>query len=345
MKKLRQNLKQLFCPLAGILPFKMLRQFANRDLLVINYHSINNADPDPVINKNIYRSVEEFEQDIKFLKKYYRFVSLKEVLEGVAGTRKLGKKCVLLTFDDGLRVVYDKFRPVLIKYDISAAVFINPCFIDNKELHYQRKKNLILHTVTTREVEEKKKHWKTIFAEQEMYSRNFYDNVNSICYKNSSLLNDLSALFKIDIDKYLNRHPIYLSSDQIEKMMEEGFYFGGHSMDHPNYDEISFNEQLRQTLESIEWVSKKYDVNYKVFAFPLRDHNIPVELFEAIKGQCDISFGVRGMGPDTINNHLQRVEVESSSMKIEHALKLEYLKYMLRCLVGNRKYRRKNLVK
>ncbi|GAF03228.1 outer membrane N-deacetylase [Saccharicrinis fermentans DSM 9555 = JCM 21142] len=324
----------------AIFPFRMLQQLTHRDLLVINYHSIKDIDPDPIINRNTYRTVEEFENDIVFLKENYQFVNIRDVLANNWASKYSGKKCVLITFDDGLRVVYDVFRPILLKHGVSATVFLNPCFVDNAALHYQRKKNLILHRVSNVEIEAKRARWKNIFSEQGIYCEGFHESVQAIDYSHSSILNDLARLFDVDFQQYLMDHPIYLSSGQIREMIKEGFGFGGHSMDHPKYDELHFDDQLSQTLDSIEWVCAKFDLDYRVFAFPLRDHLISVDLFEKIKEDCELSFGVRGIGDDIIDNHIQRMDVESKAMDIETVIKFEFVKYLLRCVIGKNKYKR-----
>ena len=310
---------------------------ANRELLVINYHSILGIDPDPKINKNSYRSEEELERDIIFLKQHYHFVSLSAIIKYKLQGEKLPPNSVFLTFDDGLAVVYHKIRPILLKHQISAAFFLNPLFVDNKDLHYQRKKNLIAQSVSAMEVDAKQIRWKALFTAYGIEANDFFVALNSITYNKSAILDELATLFNIDINQYLNHKQIYLSSRQVEQMIQDGFWFGGHSMDHPKYDEISLSEQINQTLDSIDWVKKRFGLSYAIFAFPLRDHNMSIQLFEAIAPKSEITFGVMGMGNDVIPSHIQRVDVESTGVPINIALRFEYLKYIVQGLLGRNK--------
>lgn len=339
-KKIKNFSKAWVYNFLKLISFKKIREKAKRELLVINYHSILGIDPDSKINKNIYRSEEELERDIIFLKRHYHFVSLSELMKYKLQGRYLPSNSVFLTFDDGLAVVYHKIRPILLKHQISAAFFLNPLFIDNKNLHYQRKKNLILQSVSTIEVSAKQSLWQALFTAHGMEADDFFVALNSIAYNKSPVLDELATLFDIDVKQYLTENQIYLSSQQIEQMIHEGFWFGGHSMDHPKYDDISFSEQINQTLDSIDWVKKRFGLPYAIFAFPLRDHNMSIQLFEAIASKCEITFGVRGMGNDIINSHIQRIDVESSEVPIELALKFEYLKYIGQGLLGRKMYER-----
>ena len=275
-----------------------------------------------------------------YLKKHFSFVGLREVINSKLKGQELPKNSVLLTFDDGLSVVYRIIRPILLKHKVPAAFFVNPNFVDNRDLHFQRKKNLVLHTVSKNIVEKNRKLWLPLFAKAGIGSSIFEEGVNKIDYKKSGILNDLLSVFKIDLPSYLKSQSIYLSKVQIEEMISDGFSFGGHSMDHPRYDELNLEEQVFQTVESIKWVKGRFKLDYSVFAFPLRDHNVAVEFFERIKENCDLSFGVMGMGDDIVYKHIQRVEVESTSVKISTSLKFDYIKLIIRRLLGKRYYKR-----
>lgn len=339
-KKVKNYIKAWIYKFLSLISFKKIRERANRELLVINYHSILGVDPDPKINKNTYRSEEELEKDIVFLKEHYNFVSLPDVIKHKLQGARLPANSVFLTFDDGLAVVFHKIRPILLKHQISAAFFVNPLFVDNKDLHYQRMKSLIAQSVSAIELDTKQSRWKAIFAEYGINGDDFHEALNAVVYNKSAILLELTNLFNIDVKRYLNDNKVYLSSQQIEQMLREGFWFGGHSMDHPKYDEISFSEQINQTLDSMDWVKKRFGLTYSIFAFPLRDHNMSIQLFEAIAPKCEITFGVMGMGNDTISSHIQRVDVESTGVSIKIALKFEYLKYVVQGLLGQKKYDR-----
>lgn len=62
--------------------------------------------------------VSEFEEQIKYLMKHYKIISIEEVIECLDNKRNLPENSVLLTFDDGYKDHYTYVLPVLIKYNI-----------------------------------------------------------------------------------------------------------------------------------------------------------------------------------------------------------------------------------
>ncbi len=319
--------------MAACFPLKLLQRIAGNRAVFINYHSIKGIDSDEIINRNVYRTIDEFVEDIKYLLKNFKSLSINEIIDNIKKGNKIDNDGFYLTFDDGLSVVYNYFVPLLKKYKLTASVFLNPDFVDNKDLHFQRKKNLLKNIVNDEDLKSKDQDWKSIFSRVKIIDVEFHDAVNSIDYKKSEILNDLLFLFNIDYKEYLKKNKIYLTSDQIEEMIEDGFSFGGHSMNHPKYGELSEEEQQKQTIESINWVQNKFSLPYRIFAFPLRDQEISKNHFDKLDGKCEVSFGVNGICDDEVPFHIHRIDVESSGVKIAWVLKFEYLKFIVkRCL-------------
>jgi hypothetical protein len=55
---------------------------------------------------------------------------------------------------------------------------------------------------------------------------------------------------------------------KIKRLISEGFTVGAYSIDHRFYAELSIEEQLRQTKESVNVVTQAFELNYRTFAFP-----------------------------------------------------------------------------
>jgi hypothetical protein len=65
----------------------------------------------------------------------------------MSGNFKPAKKIALLTFDDGFREFYDTVAPVLERKGIYACNFVNPAFIDNKDMMFRCKASLLIDVV------------------------------------------------------------------------------------------------------------------------------------------------------------------------------------------------------
>ncbi len=340
MKKIKNSIKKALFIVSGVFPLKLLQYLAKNRLIVINYHSIKGIDPDLKINKNVYRSPEEFESDVKYLTGHFKGVSHDEIIKNVLSGKRMDGNRFYLTFDDGLSVVYNHFYPILQKYRLSGAIFLNPPFVANKDLHFQRKKNLLHQRVDENSIIEKKVAWTDIFQQINVTDTNFYQALEQVDYSKSNVLDELLALFNIDLQRYLKDHHLYLDKEQINAMLQDGFAFGGHSMDHPKYDELSLEDQKQQTIQSIQWVQSEFDLPYRLFAFPLRDHSITKQLFKEIESCCDVTFGVNGISDDEIPFHIHRIDVESTSVRIEWVLKFEYIKFLIKRMLGKEMFKR-----
>jgi biofilm PGA synthesis lipoprotein PgaB len=104
------------------------------ELLVLSYHDIRDevaskGDPD-----GFAISTQNFAAHLDWLAGHgYNPVSLSQVVEASAGGRPLPERAVLLTFDDGLRSVYDKVYPLLRAYGYPALIALITDYVDMAE--------------------------------------------------------------------------------------------------------------------------------------------------------------------------------------------------------------------
>jgi hypothetical protein len=124
----------------------------------------------------------------------------------------------------------------------------------------------------------------------------------------------------------------YLTSKQIKNLILNGFTIGAHSIDHPLYANLTIEEQLRQTMESVQFVKNKFSLNYSVFAFPHSDYGVSKEYFTKINdcSVVDISFGTAGMIEDCVSNNFQRFSLEKPLIPAKNILALQYAKRLWR---------------
>ena len=116
--QIKINLKKFF----GIIFFTtgffyILRFFYRNKLIVLTFHNPNH---------------NEFEKQIKFIKKYYNPSTLNELYNYYYKNRRLPKYSLLLTFDDGYKNVKTFVEPILNKYGVKAIVFVPTGFINDK---------------------------------------------------------------------------------------------------------------------------------------------------------------------------------------------------------------------
>lgn len=65
-----------------------------------------------------------------------------------------------------------------------------------------------------------------------------------IDYKNKEKLDTIAQLINYNFNDYLAKQKPYLTSQQIKELIQQGFYFGAHSKNHPEYQFIDLKEQI-----------------------------------------------------------------------------------------------------
>ncbi len=101
---------------------KFLLSKSSKTCCIINFHGVRRGN-NGVFN-NRHMPVKNFEETIKYLKKNYDVVSLKEIFEIHRTKRKSNKKTVALTFDDGYLNNFEIALPILKKYNVPATFYL-----------------------------------------------------------------------------------------------------------------------------------------------------------------------------------------------------------------------------
>ncbi|MGH9847474.1 MAG: polysaccharide deacetylase family protein [Blastocatellia bacterium] len=125
--------RALIYRIAGLVGLNGLARavFARR-LLVLSYHGVCGAQPDVADPDGLHVPVALFEQQMAFLTRHYRPVSLAEVRDSFFAGIELPPAAVLLTFDDGYRNVARYALPVLERMRIPAVLFPVPGLIERE---------------------------------------------------------------------------------------------------------------------------------------------------------------------------------------------------------------------
>ncbi|HKJ41748.1 MAG TPA: polysaccharide deacetylase family protein [Sunxiuqinia sp.] len=269
------------------------------------YHLVSDQDHPFQYNYD-YPSVKRFEEDLDFLLKNYKSISLKKLYKG-----KKVERAFHLTFDDGLRECYEVIVPILKRKGIKATFFVNPAFVDNHDL-FHRYKAAVLH----REFE------KTGVKTQ---LQNTYADLLS--------LDQMAEDVGIDWSEYLEKEKPYMTMEQLQQLQNDGFTIGAHSWDHPEFWLLDEERQLDEIRESMEWVEANFTPKVKAFAFPFTDFGVSNDVFDAIRRQrlCDITFGTAGLKLDREPNHFQRLPMENPAVKsAKQLIKSEYLAFKIK---------------
>jgi peptidoglycan/xylan/chitin deacetylase (PgdA/CDA1 family) len=115
-------------------------------------------------------------------------------------------------------------------------------------------------------------------------------------------------------------------------LIHAGFTVGAHSVDHPLYATLTLEQQLAQTIQSLDAVRRMFDTAYGAFAFPHSDENVSRTFFASLAstGLADVSFGTGGLVDEDIPNHYQRVGLDSPAETADQAISFHLLRRMVK---------------
>lgn len=303
------------------------------------YHCVSDENL-PHLNHIInYKNVKQFEQDLDYLSKYFQFVNWGEFKDFINGNFKPKKKIALLTFDDGFREFYDLVTPILERKGIYAINFINPAFIDNKDLMFRCKVSLIIN-----EIEKNKEINPEIYNIIQFKSDSkseIKQKILQLNYHQTEILDKLTEALEININSFLNEQKPYLSFEQLKSLTQKGFGISSHSWDHPLYNELSLNQKLETTSKTFDYL-KNNDFLYESFAFPFTDFGVEKAFFDELFKNKEMfcTFGSAGIKLDSISKNLQRIPMETGE-NAETILKKEITYYQLKGILNKNKILRK----
>ena len=254
----------------------------------------------------------EFANDIDFLSRHFEPVNIDQVYSYVRQNRFPEKNVFHLSFDDGLREVYEVALPLLYQKGIPATIFINTGFVDNKELFYRHKVAVLVDKIKQKEPSQAvKSEIKELF---------------DISFSQREWLDKAAILLDVDFRDYLDKHRPYLTTDELSDMKKKGFTIGSHSIDHPRYTEIDESEQIRQTVESCQYVKETFQEPYAYFSFPFSDEKITSSFFNAVGLHTNLTFGISGMKTRNQGKHIGRIDMEKRK-KAQEIIQPLFLKH------------------
>ncbi len=112
----------------------VFRKLYRSRLLVVMYHGVTRHSYTPPFWTQLPEST--FKDQLTFLKKNYRLISLSTLIEALASGRKLPDNPAMVTFDDGFKNNYRVAFPLLKELSIPGVVFLSTELIDTQRFFW-----------------------------------------------------------------------------------------------------------------------------------------------------------------------------------------------------------------
>lgn len=301
------------------------------------YRAVSNEDLPHLKHMMDYKNVKQFRQDLDYLLQHFELVTwseFKEVQQGKLRRRKIA----MLTFDDGLREFYDVILPILEEKGVYALQFVNPAFIDNRDMMFRCKASLITDRILTSEAQAK-----TVADVLDLKNptlKTLAKKISLINYLDRSTLDRIAEKIDLSFSDYLQNQQPYMSLQQLKTVSEKGFGVASHSWDHPLYYELSTEEQLENTYRSLDYMTANGFTD-DCFSFPFTDFGIKQDFFRQLFASRNLfcSFGSAGIKYDDFGKNFQRIPMETGE-SAEEIMKDQITYFKLKRLFYKNKIRR-----
>ena len=141
----------------------------------------------------------------------------------------------------------------------------------------------------------------------------FINHLKNIQFNENDKIDAIAKILNINFDEYLLTEKPYITKNQIQEMINDGFYFGGHTMSHAPLQQLDFEQQKAEILNSINWLKLNFGIKYSLFAFPYTDKNISKKMINSLLeyDKKIIIFGNSGLKKDIDTRIIQRFSLEN----------------------------------
>jgi len=289
------------------------------------------SDVVPLHVRHLYEipKIGKFKSDIDFLCRRYRALQLSELERIGRLPVKRSARSFVLSFDDGMREVYDIIAPILRDKGIPAVFFLNAATIDNRQLMWRHKISLV--------VERSQQQPGRIPPGLNVASgESLCSKLKALRFADERILDDVARFFEIDFDEYLSTAKPYLTTGQVLELARDGFEFGAHSASHPYFNELAVEDQKDQIYRSVQFI-RTLGLPCRCFAFPFHDNGVPASIFRYMTDlDLVLSFGTSEARVDSIGFSFQRfgLDAENAGLTLERLLNQLSAKSLVRRLCG-----------
>lgn len=323
------NFRKRIAPMARRLNLQHMIRLSGQSHIFPFYHVVSDWHLPHIRHLYRYRKVKEFESDLEEMLKWFEPVSLVDYLE--VDPKDKGKRLMVLSFDDGLTECHQTIAPLLKRKGVPATFFLNNYFVDNRGLFFRYKASLIMDQVISDcKARERAAKYLSIPEEQVV------DAIRMIKYGQQSLLDALAIQVEVDYVDYLREHPVYMSSQQVNELVNWGFEIGGHSPDHTDFSLLDPKEMITQVESSVEDLQQRFGVSTRLFSFPFTSQGVPGEVIKTMLKEvhAEALLGTAGLKKTAQRNFIQRIPMEDLELPAMEVLKTEYLYYLIKKPLG-----------
>lgn len=271
----------------------------NKRLTVVMYHYVRDLKNSRYPNiKGL--QIELFHEQIQFLKKHYKFVTIEQVMDAYYNdnVKELPDHPVLLTFDDAYKDHFDYVFPYLDHQNIRGAFYAPVKAVTENTVLDVNKIHFILASTPDEKIPQLidelkfqlnkyRKDWNLKEFDQyfeKLAVSNRFDSKEIIFIKRllqveldeplRKIITDDVFRKVVGMDEGMFSRELYMSMDQIKCMVDNGMHFGSHGYDHYWLNSLPIEKQEFEIKKSLDFIQEiGGDINNWTICYPYGAHD------------------------------------------------------------------------
>jgi len=248
------------------------RHFWSKSLTVINYHRIEDHNQ-PALDSfrpNISGDQTTFAQQMDYVARWFKVVSLQDVIKWLDGKGSLPDYATLITFDDGYLDNYTQAYPILRQHGFPAVIFLTTGHIETDiPFFWDLAAYSFYHTNSDHVLfpNGKELAW-TNALQRDQICKAWIESMKVLSDEEQNLwVNRLPEQMGVSFPQNHFRN-LMLNWDQIREMKKGEIEFGGHTINHPILSRISLEQAQTEIKGSKERIEKELEQSVFSFAYP-----------------------------------------------------------------------------
>jgi peptidoglycan/xylan/chitin deacetylase (PgdA/CDA1 family)/CelD/BcsL family acetyltransferase involved in cellulose biosynthesis len=232
---------------------------------VFCYHRVND-EQDPFLPAV---STELFEQQIRYMARHHKTVSLQELMNRLEQGEP--EAMLAITFDDGYQDNYRNAFPILRRYGLPATIFLTTGGIDSGQpLWFEQLAEALRKTArefVDLEIDIPRRFWTRNLAERLDSHNRIFGMVRVLPDAERHLC--LTEIFRqLGVAESDQRPDRMLTWDQIRLMKADGIDFGGHTVTHPFLSKTTPEQACFEVSECKRRIEDELQSPVRHFAYP-----------------------------------------------------------------------------
>ena len=271
-----------------------------KNLTIVTYHFVRKNSNNIFFKKLKYLNISKFKKQISFFKKNYNFIDPNYLELYKNKKKKIPKKSILLTFDDGYKDHFKYVFPILKKNGIKAIFFPITSTINTNTIAQANVIQLLLGLVSIDKIYEEinylvnvlsfklkiKTNIKTLILKiKKIKNKTFDKDQVIICKKllqtylplklRNKILNILYKKY-INIKKKKLNKMLYMSVRQLKILKKNRMVIGSHTHTHQRFSHLNIIQKKYEIKKSLNFLISNKLVDFKkyYFCYPYGDYDM-----------------------------------------------------------------------